>query len=70
MALSLALMVVLVFTNVVMRYAFSYTPVWSEESFRILLVWCVMAGAAVSVRDKSNKIESWLVRDQRKINLC
>jgi hypothetical protein len=24
----------------------------------------------VSVRDKSNKIESWLVRDQGKINLC
>ena len=46
----LALLAVGVFAQVVARYAFSVTPVWSEEVCRILLVWTVVCGAAVSVR--------------------
>ncbi|NBT55997.1 MAG: TRAP transporter small permease [Betaproteobacteria bacterium] len=51
---SLSVLAAGVFLQVVMRYVFSYTPFWSEEAFRILLVWCVMAGAAVSVRDNQH----------------
>ncbi|MGE0314464.1 MAG: TRAP transporter small permease [Lautropia sp.] len=39
-----------VFLQVLLRYGFSYTPVWSEEVLRMLLLWCVVCGAAVSVR--------------------
>lgn len=39
-----------VFAQVVLRYGFGMTPVWSEEACRILLVWTVVCGAAVSVR--------------------
>ena len=35
---SLSVLAAGVFLQVVMRYVFSYTPFWSEEAFRILLV--------------------------------
>jgi TRAP-type C4-dicarboxylate transport system permease small subunit len=47
---SLALLAAGVFAQVVLRYAFGITPVWSEEICRLLLVWIVVCGAAVSVR--------------------
>lgn len=46
----LAVLAVGVFAQVVLRYGFSITPVWSEEACRILLIWTVLCGAAVSVR--------------------
>lgn len=46
----LALLAAAVFAQVVLRYAFSLSPVWSEEACRILLVWGVVCGAVVSVR--------------------
>jgi TRAP-type C4-dicarboxylate transport system permease small subunit len=46
----LAILAIAVFAQVVARYGFGLTPVWSEEACRILLVWTVVCGAAVSVR--------------------
>lgn len=44
------LLALAVCAQVAARYAFGYSPVWSEELSRLLLVWVVMIGAAVSVR--------------------
>src|SRR5574338_1250598 len=46
----MALLAMLIFAQVVLRYLFAITPVWSEELGRYLLVWAVLAGSAVSVR--------------------
>jgi len=46
----LAVLAAGVFAQVVLRYGFRITPVWSEEACRLLLVWTVVCGAAVSVR--------------------
>ena len=46
----LALLAAGVFAQVVLRYAFSLSTVWSEEACRLLLVWGVVCGAVVSVR--------------------
>lgn len=50
-ALALAVMVVLVFTNVVLRYAFSSGITVSEELSRWLFVWLTFLGAVVAMRD-------------------
>ncbi len=54
MALGLALMVVLVFTNVVLRYAFSSGITMSEELSRWLFVWMTFLGAVVAMREGSH----------------
>ena len=54
MAASLALMVVLVFTNVVMRYAFNSGITVSEELSRWLLVWLTFLGAIVALHERSH----------------
>ena len=48
-AAALFLLLALVVAQVVMRYQFDITPFFTEELARYLLVWSVMAGAAVSV---------------------
>ena len=50
-ALCLAVMVVLVFANVVLRYAFNSGIVVSEELSRIFFVWLTFIGAIVAMRD-------------------
>jgi TRAP-type transport system small permease protein len=50
MAVILAAMIVLVFTNVVMRYGFSSGIRQSVELARMWFVWVVMLGAAVALR--------------------
>lgn len=40
----------LVFGQVVSRYCFEYTPVWSEELSRFLVVWSIFIGVAIGVR--------------------
>jgi C4-dicarboxylate transporter DctQ subunit len=47
---AMALLALLIFAQVVLRYLFAVTPVWSEELGRYLLIWAVLAGSAVSVR--------------------
>ena len=51
MVFALALMVVLVFTNVVMRYAFNSGITVSEELSRWLFVWVTFLGAIVAMHE-------------------
>ena len=51
MAAALALMVVLVFTNVVLRYAFNSGITVSEELSRWLFVWLTFLGAIVALHE-------------------
>ncbi len=49
MRVMLAVMFVIFIALVVTRYFFSYSPSWSEEVSRFLLVWISMLGASVLV---------------------
>lgn len=51
MVAALALMVVLVFTNVVMRYGFNSGIAISEELSRWLFVWMTFLGAVVALKE-------------------
>lgn len=53
-AACLALMVVLVFGNVVLRYAFNSGITVSEELSRWLFVWLTFVGAIVALRDHAH----------------
>jgi TRAP-type C4-dicarboxylate transport system permease small subunit len=50
-SVALAVMVVLVFGNVVMRYAFNSGITLSEELSRWLFVWVTFLGAIVAMKD-------------------
>ena len=50
----LAVMVVLVFGNVVLRYAFNSGITVSEELSRWLMVWLIFLGAVVALRDHAH----------------
>jgi TRAP-type C4-dicarboxylate transport system permease small subunit len=50
MALALAVMVVLVFGNVVLRYAFDSGLAWAEEVARLMFVWLIFLGAILALR--------------------
>ena len=52
--LCLALMVVLVFGNVVLRYVFSLGITFSEEFSRWLFVWLTFFGAIVAMREHTH----------------
>ena len=54
MVVALALMVVLVFANVVLRYAFNSGIAISEEVSRWLFVWITFLGAIVAVRERGH----------------
>ena len=58
----LAVMVVLVFGNVVLRYGFNSGITISEELSRWLLVWLTFLGAIVAVREHSHLGVDSLVR--------
>jgi TRAP-type transport system small permease protein len=53
-ALCLALMVVLVFGNVVLRYGFNSGITISEELSRWLFVWMTFLGAVVALKDRDH----------------
>ena len=53
-ALALASMVVLVFGNVVMRYAFNSGITVSEEVSRWLFIWGTFLGALVALRERAH----------------
>src|SRR6187455_2041413 len=61
-ALCLAVMVVLVFGNVVLRYVFNSGIATSEELSRWLLVWLTFLGAIVALREHSHLGVDTLVR--------
>lgn len=54
MALFLALMVVMVFGNVVLRYGFNSGIAISEELARWLFVWMTFMGAVVALRERGH----------------
>ncbi len=51
MAMFLALMGILVFSNVVLRYVFNSGLTWAEEFSRFLFVWVVFLGAIGSLKE-------------------
>src|ERR1700733_1477768 len=53
-ALCLAVMVVLVFGNVVLRYGFNSGITISEELSRWLMVWLTFLGAIVALREHTH----------------
>jgi TRAP-type C4-dicarboxylate transport system permease small subunit len=61
-AACLAAMVVLVFSNVVLRYAFNSGIAISEELSRWLLVWLTFLGAIVALRQHAHLGVDTLVR--------
>ena len=60
-ALALAIMVVLVFGNVVLRYAFNTGITVSEEVSRWLFVWLVFLGAIVALKERAHLGSDMLV---------
>lgn len=50
MALALSVMVVLIFGNVVLRYAFNSGIAWAEEISRLMFVWLIFLGAILALR--------------------
>ena len=53
-ALMLALMVILVFGNVVLRYGFNDGIISSEELSRFLFIWITFLGAIVTMRENGH----------------
>ena len=41
---------IIIFCQVVSRYCFNYTPMWSEELSRYLIVWSIFIGVSIGVR--------------------
>jgi TRAP-type C4-dicarboxylate transport system permease small subunit len=54
MVLALSSMVVLVFGNVVMRYAFNSGITWSEEIARFAFIWLIFLGAIGAMKDNQH----------------
>jgi C4-dicarboxylate transporter, DctQ subunit len=48
--LTMALVSIIIFGQVVSRYGFNYTPSWSEELSRFLIVWSIFIGVSIGVR--------------------
>lgn len=54
MAVSLAVMAILVFGNVVLRYFFHSGITWSEEMARFLFIWMTFLGAIGALKDNNH----------------
>lgn len=61
LALLLAGMIVMVFTNVVMRYGFGSGLRWGIELSRLAFVWIVMLGSALALRSNEHLAVTELV---------
>lgn len=61
MALSLLLMLVLVFGNVVMRYVFNSGIMISEEVARMTFVWLIFIGSVLAFRAKQHLAVNMLI---------
>jgi TRAP-type C4-dicarboxylate transport system permease small subunit len=48
---ALAIMLVCIALQVVMRYVFGNAPSWSEELALLMFSWCIMGGIALGVRE-------------------
>lgn len=49
--LMMAVMFVLVFTNVVTRYGFGFSIAWAEEVASFLMIWVTFLGAGLALRE-------------------
>lgn len=54
MILALGIMVVVIFTQVFLRYVFNYSMSWSEEFSRYLFVWFSWIGVSAGLKDKEH----------------
>ena len=71
MALALFVMVVLVFGNVVLRYAFDSGIAWAEEVARLMFVWLIFLGAILALRHHAHiGVEMLQARLPRKARLA
>ncbi|WP_200410918.1 TRAP transporter small permease [Virgibacillus salexigens] len=52
--LSLLIASLLVFLQVVLRYAFNISLVWSEEVSRYIIIWFILVGSSIAVREKAH----------------
>ncbi len=52
--IALAVMVIVIFSQVVMRYVFNNSLSWSEEFARYLFVWFSWMGVSAGVKDKEH----------------
>lgn len=50
-ALALGSVSLIIFGQVISRFFFNYTPDWSEELSRYLIVWTIFIGTAIGVRN-------------------
>lgn len=62
MVLCLAIMVVMVFGNVVLRYVFNSGIAISEELSRWLFLWVIFLGATVAVHERAHMSTDMLAR--------
>ncbi len=53
-AACLGLLLALMVAQVTLRYGFGYTPFFTEEFGRYLLVWSALAGTALAVRQRTH----------------
>ena len=68
-AVCLAVMVVLVFGNVVLRYVFNSGITMSEELSRWLMVWLTFLGAIVALREhRTSASTPWFAPCRRPAN--
>lgn len=54
MVVSLSIMAILVFGNVVLRYVFNSGITWSEEVARFLFIWMIFLGAIGALKDNGH----------------
>ena len=71
-SIALALSVIILFVNVVMRYCFSTGFAWSDESVRYLIFYVTMVGLGLGIRNNATisvDLALQLVSDSKKKNL-
>jgi TRAP-type C4-dicarboxylate transport system permease small subunit len=52
--ISMTAVSLIIFGQVVSRYGFNYTPIWSEELSRFLIVWSIFIGVSIGVRNNQH----------------
>lgn len=54
----IAIMVILVWMQVFLRYVFNFSPFWCEATARFFMIWALLLGAAVVIRkDKHVRVD-------------
>lgn len=53
-AIFVAMLAILIFANALMRYAFNSSIVWATELASFLLIWLVVLGAVITLKDNEH----------------